>query len=231
MIDFHSHILPKIDDGSRSVEESLELLHMLGGQGISTVVATPHFNAVRESVADFLLKRERSAALIKECEDEALPRILLGAEVRYYTGISRLEGLCELCLEHSSLLLLEMPMMRWSEYIINELTELCGRGDITVVIAHMERYMKLQSKKCLKHLLKSGSLFQLNADFFLSPFTRRKALSMLACGDASFIGSDCHNLETRPPRIGEAYTRVGKKLGEDFLIKFTEYGQRLMNLN
>lgn len=58
MIDFHSHILPGIDDGSASVEESLKLLEMLAEQGVKTVVATPHFYPDRTSVSDFLRRRD-----------------------------------------------------------------------------------------------------------------------------------------------------------------------------
>ena len=60
MIDWHSHILPKIDDGSRSLEETLELLKMLKSQGINTVIATPHFYADDESVESFLSRRQVS---------------------------------------------------------------------------------------------------------------------------------------------------------------------------
>ena len=53
MIDWHSHVLPALDDGSRSVDESLALLKMLSEQGVDTVIATPHFYADRESLSSF----------------------------------------------------------------------------------------------------------------------------------------------------------------------------------
>ena len=60
MIDFHTHILPRMDDGSRSVEESLEMLDSMRQQGVKTVFATPHFYANDESVDSFLERREAS---------------------------------------------------------------------------------------------------------------------------------------------------------------------------
>ena len=76
MIDFHSHILPNIDDGSRSVEETLLLLEMLSQQGIQRVAATPHYFPSRESVSDFLERREKSFSELQQAaENKNLPKI------------------------------------------------------------------------------------------------------------------------------------------------------------
>ena len=72
---------------------------------------------------------------------ENAPRILLGAEVRYYQGISRLEGLKKLTVEGSKLLLLEMPMGVWTESMVRELVELSGKSSVRIVLAHVERYL------------------------------------------------------------------------------------------
>ncbi|MEF2562838.1 MAG: CpsB/CapC family capsule biosynthesis tyrosine phosphatase, partial [Negativibacillus sp.] len=94
MIDFHAHILPKMDDGSKSAEESIAMLKIQAEQGIRCVVATPHFYAEHETPQDFLHRREHSyQSLQQEIErqglQEQLPQIRLGAEVRYFEGISR----------------------------------------------------------------------------------------------------------------------------------------------
>ena len=140
MIDFHSHILPLVDDGSRSVNESCELLKLLARQGIEKVVATPHFYAERESVDEFLLRRKASFEALSAEMSEGMPEVLLGAEVRYYQGISNLKGLRDLRIDGSDLLLLEMPNCRWTEYIIKELAQINNIGSITIVLAHIERY-------------------------------------------------------------------------------------------
>ena len=66
MIDFHTHILPKVDDGSRSLEQSLAMLNELKKQGVKKLVATPHFYANDESVESFLERRNRVYAELKE---------------------------------------------------------------------------------------------------------------------------------------------------------------------
>lgn len=229
MVDFHSHILPKIDDGSRSVQESLELLKMLSEQGVETVVATPHFFADRESVDDFLLRRQ--VAYNELCSElpQGMPEILLGAEVKYYSGIARMENLKKLCIGNSNLLLLEMPMSQWTEYTLKELFELSASRGIILVLAHIERYMSLQSSDVLGRLLDSGILMQVNATFFTEFRTRRRALSMLRKNSIHFLGSDCHRILTRPPYIGDAVKAIEKKMGKEFVALMTEYASNMLS--
>ena len=229
MIDFHSHILPGVDDGSRSVKESAALLSMLKDQGIKTVVATPHYDAKRDTPEAFVRKRKESyEKLLPEIKDGA-PKIILGAEVAYYPGIERLKGISSLTAGDSDLLLLEMPISVWTEYTVRELVELTTTKNLTVVLAHAERYLGLQSIKTLELLNDSGILRQYNADFFLRFGQKKKALKMLERGEIHLIGSDCHNLNTRPPRIGEAYGLIKKKLGDGFYSFFSGYGYSLLN--
>ena len=116
MIDWHSHILPEMDDGSKNVEESLCLMKMLAEQGVDTVIATPHFYANDESVDSFLERRAVSYEKLQTQLSDSLPEVLLGAEVSYYPGISRMADLKRLKIEKTQLLLLEMPMSKWKEY-------------------------------------------------------------------------------------------------------------------
>jgi len=224
MIDFHSHILPKMDDGSHNADESKQMLEMLFQQGIDTVVATPHFHANVESVSEFLKRREAAYEVLMRESNEELPKILLGAEVRYYQGISRMEELKHLSIGNSKLLLLEMPMSKWSEYNIKELEELSCVRDITLVLAHIDRYLNLQKSSVWQRLYESGILMQVNADFFTGFFNKRKALDMLCEGKIHFIGSDCHNLTSRPPNMDKAIKIIKNKLSDDFLNQMNQYG-------
>ena len=217
-----------MDDGSRDVAESVSLVGMQAAQGVSTVIATPHFYANDESVASFLDRRRESfEALIKELP-EGSPEILLGAEVRYYPGISRMSGLKDIRIQGSKLLLLEMPMTRWTEYMIRELIELSGMSGIRVVLAHIERYLSLQKQDVWARLYENGILMQLNASFFLSLATRRKAIALLQEGGIHFVGSDCHNLASRPPQIGKAFEYLKKKLGDEYTNQINEYGYAML---
>lgn len=224
MIDWHCHILPNMDDGSQSVAESVSLINMQKSQGVSTVVLTPHFYANDESVDTFLERREKSLYELESQLYSDSPRILLGAEVRYYQGISRLADLKKLRIEGSQLLLLEMPMCTWSEYMIRELIELSFKGDIKIVLAHIERYFSLQKRSVWERLFESGILAQVNASFFASIFTKRKAMAMLKKGNVHFLGSDCHNTTSRPPKMKGAFKVIRRKLGRDFIEQMNEFG-------
>lgn len=231
MIDFHSHILPRIDDGSKSVEESCAMLERLSEQGVSKVVATPHFYANDESVDEFLARRKISYDALKPRLTETMPQIILGAEVKYYQGISRLDNLNKLCAEGSNLLLLEMPMCKWSEYIVKELFDMTGFGNIVTVLAHIDRYVKFQSKATWNRLFETDLLMQVNADFFTGFFSRRTALKMLRNQTVQLIGSDCHNLTDRAPNIGDAYDCIKQKYGHNFIEFLNDYGNNFFNSN
>lgn len=226
MIDFHSHILPKMDDGSRSVEESEAMLRALAQQGADAVIATPHFYANDESVSDFIIRREKSLERLKSGVTDGMPEILLGAEVKYYEGISRLAELSALCVQNSNLILLEMPMKRWTEYVLRELIDISCSGKFTLVLAHVERYMKFQKAGVIEQLLRNGILLQINASFVCDFFTKRQAVNLLKRQAVHFIGSDCHNMSDRPPNIGKAYEIMTKKLGSGFVEAFNDYAKK-----
>ena len=157
-----------MDDGSRDAEESIALLEMLRSQGVDTVAATPHFYPNDESAERFLERRAQCLETLRGHLSGDSPRIVVGAEVYYYNGISRMKELPLLKLEGTRLLLLEMPKCTWSEYTVRELSELTCRGNMQIVIAHLDRYLKLQKKSTLEQIFESGALVQLNAAAFTS---------------------------------------------------------------
>ena len=228
MIDFHSHILPGIDDGSKDVNMSLQMLGALRAQGVDTVAATSHFYATQRSVHRFLERRAEAWEKLKSVVPADAPQILLGAEVLYFPGVSRMEELSQLCLEGTKLLLLEMPFSPWSEYMTREATELARSGRVTVMMAHIERYYDMQPPEVWDSLLENGAILQSNAEFFLSLRTRRRALRLLRDGYIQVLGTDCHNMSGRAPRMGEARKLIERRLGRDALEEIDEFGQVLL---
>lgn len=230
MIDWHTHILPRIDDGSKSVEESVLLIDSLIEQGIDTVVATPHFYADDGDVKCFV--ERRNASFLKlEAVNHSDIKILLGSEVRYYPGISRLDNIDSLQIGNTGLLLLEMPMAKWTEYMLHELEQLALLPNLKIVMAHVDRYLKIQPFQVFERLIESGILMQANAEFFIDFFSKRKALQLLQNGFIRFLGSDCHGIKFRPPVIGKAFGVIENKLGTDFVNYFNEYGRYMLKLN
>ena len=228
LTDFHSHILPGIDDGSRNTEESLQLLDMLKAQCVKTVVATPHFDVNTESIDSFVKRRRLSYEHLMDSAHTDMPEIMLGAEVVYYPGISRFDDIERLCIENTNLLLLEMPLDKWSKYTVDELVNMTATRGVRVIVAHVERCLNNQDKLLLEHLYHSDVLFQINASAIISISTRRRILAMLKDGRVHLLGSDCHNMRSRPPRIGEAYKILEKRLGSDFVHDMARFGRSLI---
>lgn len=228
MIDWHTHILPGMDDGSHDVEESIAMINMQMSQGVSMVIATPHFYANDESVESFLDRRKKTLAILEAKLPKDAPAIRLGAEVKYYPGISRMADLKALRIEGSKLLLLEMPMSSWTENMIRELLEMSSRSDTRVVLAHVERYMGMQKRTTWKRLQDNGILMQVNASYVTSFLSKYKAISLLKKGNIHFIGSDCHNLALRPPQIGKAFEIIRNKFGDEYIGQMNEFGYSLL---
>lgn len=230
MIDFHSHILPAVDDGSKNIDESLKMLSMLREQGIDTVVSTSHYQAQKESVDEFIARRNKAFDELMSRGDASLPKILLGAEIEFYDGISRLENLHKLKIGDSRLLLVEMPMNKWTEHTIKEIERLAFTNEYVVVLAHIERFLSYQTKESMERLMDASILFQVNASYFNDFFTRRKAMNMLRNNAVHFIGSDCHNLTSRAPAIGKAYDLIKSKMGASFISDYTDFHREMLSL-
>lgn len=230
MVDFHSHILPSLDDGSKNTEESLKLLSMEKAQGVDTVVLTPHFYPSQQSLEDFLIKRRESYEILSSAvKGGNYPRLLQGAEVAYFTGISNMQGLEDLCIEGTNILLLEMPEAYWTEFIRRELLNLSLNRGLRIMIAHIERCIHYQKKGIVAELLEIGVMMQANASYFNIRKTRRKALKKIKKGEIHVLGSDCHNIAHRPPRLGEAAEIISLKYSKGFFTRFNRFGDSLLS--
>lgn len=228
MIDFHSHLLPGIDDGSDSVETSLRMLELWRRQGLELICATPHFYADHNTPERFFRRRGEAYQALTEAMAEYgeghFPPLRLGAEVRFFDGISRMEELPELCLTGTNLLLLEMPFARWSSRMIHEVADISRRG-IQPVAAHIERYFDLETRALMREFMDLDILIQCNAEFFLTRHTARKALHMLKNEQIHFLGSDAHNMTSRQPNLGPALELIERKLGRGAIGRLMSYAE------
>ena len=219
-IDFHSHILPGIDDGSRSVEETLAMLRMEAEQGVRHIVATPHFYARHDYPDEFLNKREESYRLLQEHLDGRgdLPGITLGAEVHYFPRMSESDVLQSLTLGKSQFILVEMPMKKWTDNMYRELEDIRVKQGLTPVVAHIDRYLRpFQTARTFHRLSSLPVLIQANAEFFTNRKTARKAMHLLSHQNLHLIGSDCHDPQNRKPNLGGAFSAIGQRLGDEWL--------------
>lgn len=231
MIDFHSHVLPGIDDGSRSLEESIAMLRMEAEQGITHVVATPHFYARHDSPARFLERRNEAENRLREemAKHSGLPELIVGAEVYYFPGISESDQLYQLTIDGKSSILIEMPYADWTDHMYSELEDLAVRRGLTTIVAHVDRYISpFRTHGIPERLAQLPVLVQANAEFFLQRSTARMALRMLKHDRIQLLGSDCHNLGSRAPNLGAAAECIEKRLGTGVLDRVSDCGWALL---
>lgn len=231
VIDFHSHILPGIDDGSASVEETIAMLHMASAQGVTHIVATPHFYPWHDSLERFLSRRTEAETVLREemSKYDHLPELHVGAEVYYFPGICESDVLPALTIAGKNSILIEMPRSPWTKSMYRELEEIYARREIVPVIAHVDRYIRpLQTHHIPRRLAELPVLVQANAEFFLQRSTARMALRMLNEDRIHLLGSDCHNTRTRKPNLGAAVEQIKNRLGNDTLDRVNMYAQSVL---
>ena len=219
MLDVHTHILPGIDDGSRSVEQSLTMLRAEAEQGVKTVMLTPHYRATRESPAEFAGRRAAAEVRLREAvgDQEGLPALYCGAEVEFFEGLSHVEELEPLCIGGGSVMLIEMPFCPWNRRMLAEISALQQHRGVQPILAHSERYRSFQPKGLWEELSDRGVWLQCNTSFFRRWQTSRIAMSMLKRRLVDFVATDSHDLERRAPDLGAAMEKIGAKLGREAL--------------
>ena len=232
MIDFHTHILPGIDDGSRDIQMTEQMLEKEAASGVTIVYATPHFYAHRTGVSGFLEKRDASCRKVRELLErrDDLPSIRVGAEVYYFRGMGRAEHTPGLCVEGTDILLLEMPFEQWTEEVYRDTKELILKRGLRVVLAHVERYTGFQKDRDVwDRVMDLPVTIQMNAGSFLKFGMKRHFCRNLLRQEAGrvIIGSDCHNLTSRPPNLAQAMDFIREKEGDDIVRKIEETEKRL----
>ena len=228
VIDFHSHVLPGIDDGSKDREMTGHMLRKAARQGVQVVAATPHFYGDRDTIERFLKRREAALEKALPLAEEVGIELLAGAEVAYFDNMSQAEGIEDLTLGASGILLVEMPFRAWSRREIQELDRLLLEG-YQLMLAHLERYLGFQKDKgILEAIYERPILVQLNAESLLGFWNGQKAVKLFKEGRAHLLGSDCHNLTSRPPNLAEGRAVIEKKMGAGRLAEIDALGERLL---
>ena len=232
LVDFHTHILPGVDDGSSSLECSRQMLFMLKRQGVSHAVLTPHFYASYDVPERFFQRRQAAYERLTEAMSPDFPQVLLGAEVHFFEGISDCDVLDRLAIGDTGHILIEMPGVPWTERMMRELTELKSRHGLTPIIAHVDRYMSpLRSHGIPEMLSQVPALVQVNTNAFLRTSTRRMVLRLLKEGTAHLLGTDCHNIVSRRPDMEKALKVIERSLGAEALEQIRLQSQAVLGIN
>ena len=229
LFDMHSHILPGVDDGAKDLEESVQLLTMMKEQGITHVIATPHFYPSSDSIDAFSTRVENAHKQLTDAvQGKDLPQIILGSEVLYYRYIGRSESLRRFCLNGSRHLLLELSATCIGNGLFDDLIMLTNTAGITPIIAHIERYANFPGyKKLIDFVLENRIPAQINASAALSFFEFQTIKKLIRRGIVTYIGTDAHSVTGRPPMMKPALEKLQHKYGPDFTAMLRKNSQKL----
>jgi len=226
MIDIHTHILPNVDDGSGSWEESLALIKKARNDGVKGLVCTSHIYDVlnQEIESDWIRKFQELKRRVQQEQIEIA--LWLGAEIHCNAKFDTRSRLFTLN-GNGKYTLMELPLQEFPINAEETLFQLSIK-DYVPILAHPERNGSIIQKPSIAYeMVMRGILLQVNAGSITGVFgkrIRRLALDFIDRDLAHFVASDCHNTGRRSIYLKEAYKKVKKRWG-------TEKADLLFKLN
>jgi protein-tyrosine phosphatase len=219
----HSHILFGVDDGAKTIDDSMNLIREEVKKGVSQIILTPHYKK-RQGNSNLQITSDNFEVLKNLVESEKLGvELYLGSEV--YLDLNYYETIWNdsfYTLADSDYILIEFSLMD----VPKNIPEICYEAGIKgyiPVIAHVERYETLyDNNHLIRDILNEGAHFQVNASSVINMEDKesRKFVNFLLKNKLiSFVASDVHNMESRGIYLDEAYRIVKKQCNEDYADK------------
>jgi len=220
MIDIHHHLLWGLDDGSKSVENSVAMARIAAADGITHIVCTPHAN--EQYAYDPLVVAEKLATLQRTL-DEAGVAIKLGRGCDFHMSYDNIQEAkadpTRFSVNGLGYLLIELPDYGISQALPETLYQLRLAG-LTPILTHPERNATLQAdQQRMAEWLQGGLLIQVTAGSVLGHMgkvAQRVAHQLFANRWVHFLATDAHNTTSRPPKMREAYELIVNKYGQDY---------------
>lgn len=228
----HCHILPGVDDGPKTMKESLQVIAQAWKQGVRCMIATPHYHPGRYIVESPVIY-ERLEAVRAACAVHKLPmRILPGQECYWYSGLIDALGTGKaLTMNRTAYVLVEFDPDTLYGVIQNAVRSLTNNGYIPI-IAHFERYACLRDKtERLNELRNMGAYLQMNFDRLLDKdtfFHRNPWRRLFVQEYVDFLGSDTHGMNFRPPHIGEALQWIQDSVKEELAWEILDHNIQML---
>lgn len=233
MIDFHSHILHGVDDGSKDEDMTVDMLKLAKKSGTTGIVATPHFFMGRFQVPYEEIKKEVAKLKILAKDKDIDIEIYCGQEVYYNTRILESFQCGDIgTIENSRYMLIEFPLREFSvDEVINDIYELQLKG-VVPIIAHPERYKKfIEAPELINKFIEEGFLFQINTGSITGDFgggVKNTAKLFVKHKIYSTIGSDGHRSQGRTTdmttgikaieKINPGYLREMEKISQEIFM-------------
>ncbi|MCR5256216.1 MAG: protein-tyrosine-phosphatase [Acetatifactor sp.] len=221
IVDVHCHILPGIDDGSKDMEETAQMLRIAYEEGIRYIIATPHYKKGRRNASPEKV-RELIDVLQEEADTNHIPiTIFQGNEIFYFDEFDEaIAGDRAAVMCGGEYVLVEFSPKDQYRYIRNAVDSVMGAG-YRPIVAHVERYECMTEHiEYVEDLKAVGAEIQVNAASItgetghkIKKFTHR----LLKSGLVDYIGTDAHGADKRSPRIAKCEKLLYKKFDADYV--------------
>lgn len=234
-VDIHSHIIPGVDDGSQSFEESMEMLNMAYDQGVRVMYATPHFGSGKEKYDKKLLveRYEKLKEMALGVGKDGI-RLILGNEVYYRQGTVELLDKKEIfTMGGSRYVLVEFAYGISYNELYRSLQKLINARYVPI-LAHIERYYCLYRKFSeIASLREMGIGLQINTDSVTARLSSEASFcrKLIRNGYIHFLASDCHKVGWRPPLMKDAYAVLEKKTPAEYLERIMKVNPDILQKN
>jgi len=218
VIDVHCHILPGVDDGPKTLEDSLEMIKIAYEDNITDIIATPHINHPFQFPGE--ANSNNQFQLLKEKARQLYPDVTLHLGSEIYITPSFLIDIKEnlTTLSDSAYILIEFARETLGTAILDAVHELKLKG-YRPVVAHIEMYSDVVARPdIVKEIRKSGGYIQITASSLLGKHGKEISgfiKTLLADKDIDFIASDGHSVATRRPVLSHAYDYIEDKYSKE----------------
>ena len=213
------------------MQTAISLLEIMKRQGTTHIIATPHFYPDSDNAEEFF---ENTQKAYKELNAEIckyeLPRVFLGCELRYFNGIGKSQAVKQFVIKGTNYLLLELPYgAPVTKTVLQDIIDINERLGLIPILAHIERYNKVSGYKKLLKLIQDGyAIAHINAGAVVTKETTRLCKKLIKGGYVSYIASDTHSLDHRPPQIEAALSTITQQLGKSATNRLIIKSNRLL---
>ena len=234
MIDIHSHILYGIDDGARSLEDSLAMAELAVAEGITHILATPHHkNGKFENYKKDIFQRVERLQMELDNRNINLT-VFPGQEVRLHGEV--LEGIQKdeivFVDEQKHYLLIEFPTMSIPHYAESLFFQLMQEGIIPVIV-HPERNQDIiEDPTILLDFVEKGALAQVTASSYMGVFGKdiaKLSSQLIEANLVHVLASDAHNTRGRAFHMKDAFEKMTKEFGKDKAALFQQNAKDIIN--
>ncbi|MBQ8351036.1 MAG: hypothetical protein IJY20_03195 [Clostridia bacterium] len=214
--DAHIHLLPNMDNGP-CLDAAVQMFRYLKHEDCRLAIATPHFYADRETVDIFLRRRRESHQALRLALGDTFNRfrLFLSAEVLLLPGLGSVAQLQKLCIPGTPYLPIALPLGKFEDWMMREISALLHKRQLRLVICHLERYYFMYSAADFARLCGlPNTIFQVGANALIYSEIAQTVIKLSLAEKNVLLGSNAHNAIDRPPITTSLVNKITNMRGE-----------------